>query len=218
LLRIYLPKQPPGAVVRTAETKRPASPSAYRDFRYLFFSLLVATYGICFFQLFASVPQYFSREFHYSEDTIGLLLALNGFLVVVIELPLVLVLEKHRRNFRYIILGTLCLPVAFGILLLHEEAIVFSVVYTFFITLSEIFAMPFMMNHALSRGPSDRKGQYAALYSIAFGAATIGAPSIGLVVAEKFGFASLFYLLIAGSLLLSLLFHLIRERPGEAAA
>jgi predicted MFS family arabinose efflux permease len=217
LLRIYLPKQPPGAVVRTAETKRPASPSAYRDFRYLFFSLLVATYGICFFQLFASVPQYFSREFHYSEDTIGLLLALNGFLVVVIELPLVLVLEKHRRNFRYIILGTLCLPVAFGILLLHEEAIVFSIVYTFFITLSEIFAMPFMMNHALSRGPSDRQGQYAALYSIAFGAATIGAPSIGLVVAEKFGFASLFYLLIAVSLLLSLLFHLIRERPGEAA-
>lgn len=216
MLRLYLPKHPPGGSRINREKKPPLSRSAYKDARYLFFILLVTVYGICFFQLFSSIPQFFSHDLGYSEDTIGLLMALNGALVVVIEMPLILVLEKHRRNFRYIILGVLCLPVAFGILIVREEAILFSVAYTLFITLSEIFAMPFMMNHALSKGPADRKGQYTALHSIAFGAATIGAPSIGLGIAGAYGFTTLFYVLIATSLALAIGFQLVREREAES--
>lgn len=216
MLRIYLPKHPPGVTAGRREKKRPLSRSAYRDPRYLFFILLVTVYGICFFQLFSSIPQYFSHDLGYQENTIGMLMALNGALVVLIEMPLIMVLEKHRRSFRYIILGVLCLPVAFGILLLNREAIVFPVAYTLFITLSEIFAMPFMMNHALSKGPEDRKGQYTALHSIAFGAATIGAPSIGLGIAGAYGFNTLFYVLMGASILLAIGFQLIRERaPGR---
>src|SRR4029079_16648351 len=124
--------------------------SAYRDGKYLFFILLVALYGICFFQLFASIPQYFSKVCNYHEDTIGLLLALNGFLVVVIEMPLIARLEKKKRNFQYIIAGSFCIPVAFFVLQMGSGLILWAIVYTLIITLSEIFAMPFMMNHALS--------------------------------------------------------------------
>lgn len=211
MLFVYLPKHPPQRKAASKETNVIRSASAYKDFRYLFFILLVALYGTLFFQLFSSVPQYFSKVLNYSEDTIGILLALNGAIVVLVEMPLMLKLEKTKRIFRYIIIGTLCLPVAFGILLLGKTAIIFSLAYTVFITLSEVFAMPFMMNYSLSRGPADRQGQYAALYSMGFGISTIIAPAVGLGIADRYGFNTLFVVLIGGSLLLALLFQSIRK-------
>lgn len=210
MLFIYLPKHPPHRKITNKETSI-RSASAYKDLRYLFFIVLVALYGTLFFQLFSSIPQYFSRVLHYNEDTIGLLLALNGAIVVLVEMPLMLKLEKTKRIFRYIIIGTLCLPIAFGILLLGKPAIIFSLAYTVFITLSEVFAMPFMMNYSLSRGPGDRQGQYAALYSMGFGISTIIAPAVGLGIADRYGFNTLFVVLIGGSLLLALLFQSIRK-------
>lgn len=183
-----------------------SSTSAYRDYRYLFFIFLVAIYGTCFFQLFASVPQYFSRVCHYNEDTIGLLLALNGFLVVIIEMPLVATLEKSKKIFSFIILGAMCLPIAFLILLFGKGIMVFAILYTLIITMSEIFAMPFMMNYVLSRPIKERQGQYSALYSISFGIANIAAPIVGLGIADRFGFNSMFTFLITMSLALTFTF------------
>lgn len=201
LLFLYLPKKDlQQTKVSSAEIKN-SSPSAYKDIPYLIFILLVAIYGICFFQLFASVPQYFDKVCHYSEDTIGLLLGLNGLLVVLIEMPLVTYLEKERKLFKYIIIGVLCLPVSFAILKFGEGMILPAIVYTVIITLSEIYAMPFMMNYSLSRPAKERQGQYSALYSIAYGISNIVAPVLGLGIANRYGFNSMFYFLIALSLL-----------------
>jgi predicted MFS family arabinose efflux permease len=207
LLFIYLPKSPPDKKSRKDHVKLAPTRSAYRDFAYLFFILLVALYGTIFFQIFASIPQYFSHVLHYTEDTIGLLMALNGAIVVVAEMPIVLLLEKKKRTFRYIIIGTLLLPLCFGVLSVGGPAIHFSLIYVLFITFSEILAMPFMMNHALSRGTEDRRGQYSALYSMGFGLATITAPTIGLGIADRWGFNTLFTVLISSSIVLALLFQ-----------
>ncbi len=145
--------------------------SAYRDGKYLFFILLVALYGICFFQIVATIPQFFSKQCHYSEDTIGWLLAINGLIVVLVEMPLVTALQRQKNIFRFIIGGTLCIPVAFAMLLIGHCVLIWPVIYIIILSFSEIFAMPFMMNHALSQPLKERQGQYAALYSIAFGIA-----------------------------------------------
>jgi predicted MFS family arabinose efflux permease len=200
------PKQAKNAVLSDSST------SAYRDYNYLFFILLVALYGTCFFQLFASMPQYFSQVCNYTEDTIGLLLALNGLLVVIIEMPLILVLEKTKRTFFYIILGALCLPLAFALLMFGKGLISMAIFYTLVITLSEIFAMPFMMNYALSVSPKERQGQYNALYSMGYGIATITAPSIGLGIADSYGFDALFVFLISMGFLVALAFGLLTRR------
>ena len=213
LLWFYLPKH-------TSEKNRHQHPvlqdsrtSAYRDGKYLFFILMVALYGICFFQLFASIPQYFSNVCHYNEDTIGLLLAFNGLLVVLIEMPLITRLEKKKKKiFRYVISGTLCIPVSFFILQNGQQMIVWALVYTLIITLSEIFAMPFMMNHALNASPKERQGQYMALYSIAYGIANILAPSLGLGIAGKYGFDTMFYFFIGLSLVTAMGFALLNKK------
>ena len=163
LLFFYLPKQQKNnqeqaKIMLTRQT------SAYTDKMYLFFILMVALYGVCFFQLFASIPQYFNKQCHYTEDTIGLLMGLNGLLVVLIEMPLITSLEKKQKNvFRYIITGALCLPLAFLMLRLGGTLMAWSLLYVVVITFSEIFCMPFMMNYALSKPIKERQGQYSAL-------------------------------------------------------
>ena len=212
ILYAYFPKQQLEKSRHENAVLKDVTTSAYRDFKYLAFILLVALYGTCFFQIFASVPQYFSRECNYNEDTIGLLLALNGFIVVVVEMPLIAVLQKNKNIFRLIILGTLCLPVAFGILELSHGIMIWSIAYTLIITFSEIFAMPFMMNFALSRPLRERQGQYSALYSIAFGISVMAAPSLGLGIAEKFGFTTMFWFFIALSILVAFGFGLLDRK------
>ena len=196
MLFFVLPKTNSLHQDRKAEPLKIKSPSAYKDKEYLKFIFFVAIYGIVFFQIFASVPQYFSRECGYHEDLIGLLLAFNGLLVVLIEMPIVGILEKKNQTFKFIIWGVWCLPLCFLFLLFGKGMLIWAVVYTVVITLSEIFAMPFMMNYALSKPSKERQGQYSALYSIAYGIANIAAPSVGLGIADKFGFDVMFYVLI----------------------
>ncbi|MFL5764502.1 MAG: MFS transporter [Bacteroidia bacterium] len=191
------------------------STSAYRDKIYLWFILLVAFFGVCFFQLFASVPQYFNRECHYNEDTIGLLLGFNGLLVVIIEMPLVAFLEKNRQIFRFIIAGVLCIPVSFAILHFGKGAIGWALLYTVILTMSEILAMPFMMNFALSRPIKERQGQYSALYSISYGLANIFAPLLGLGIADRYGFGTMFYFFIGISICTAIGFWVLKKRTGS---
>lgn len=199
MLYIYLPKHKQEHNRKASPVLQDSSTSAYRDVQYLFFIFLVALYGTCFFQLFASMPQYFNQVCHYHEDTIGLLLALNGAVVVLVEMPLVAALERSKKIFKFIIAGTLCLPISFIIVYVGEGKMIYAIVYTLIITMSEIFAMPFMMNYALSRPKSERQGQYAALYSMAFGLSNIAAPLAGLGIANHFGFDWMFYFFIAVS-------------------
>ena len=212
MLFIYLPRISAVSVKSEKEQQRDtASSSAYRDIPYLLFISLVALFGICFFQLFASVPQYFNKECHYNEGTIGLLLGLNGLFVVIIEMPLVAFLEKKQRIFPYIIAGVLCIPVSFAILVFGKGMMMMAIIYTLIITLSEIFAMPFMMNYALSRPSVERQGQYSALYSISYGLANIAAPILGLGIASKYGFDWMFYFFIGLSLITAFGFWMLKR-------
>lgn len=210
MLMFNLPRRKVGHDVHSP--KPMMAKSAYKDYWYLVFIFLVALYATCFFQIFASVPQYFSKVWEYDEDKIGLILALNGLLVVLIEMPLVMRLEKQERKFKYIIWGSLCLPISFLILLVTNKNLPMALLYTFIITMSEIYAMPFMMNIALSRPDKTRQGQYAALYSIAYGIANIAAPLLGLGIAARYGFENMFWVLIGVSTILTFGFYLLNAR------
>ncbi len=201
MLWIYLPRTDSQVPQQGNNVLNDSSTSAYRDFRYLGFIFFVALYATCFFQIFASIPQFFNKVCHYNEDTIGLLMALNGLIVVLVEMPFVMLMQHRKEIFPFIILGTLCLPLCFTMLLFGKQLMFWAIAYTVVITFSEVFAMPFMMNYSLSRPRKERQGQYSALYSIAYGIANIAAPVIGLGTANRYGFDGMFLLLIVLSLL-----------------
>lgn len=190
--------------------------SAYRDGLYLTFILLVTLYAIGFFQIFASLPQYFNRVCHLKEDVIGYLMAFNGFLVVVIEMPLITWLQKKPvRGFQLMALGVICIPLSFLILLFFPCELEMAFLFILVITMSEIFAMPYMMNFSLTRPSKERQGEYSALYSVAYGIANMVAPSLGLVLAENFGFELTFILIILAFIPVSLIFWYLDKKIGK---
>lgn len=212
ILFVYLPRQKAEKNKSENAVLKDKSTSAYRDVKYLSFIFLVSLFGICFFQLFVSVPQYFSKICHYDEDTIGLLIALNGLLVVIAEMPLVAALEKKKNYFTMIVAGTLFLPLAFGVLMAGDGIMLYALAYTIFLTIAEMLAFPFMFNYVLSQPLKERQGQYSALYSISFGLSTIIAPSLGLWIAQKFGFHVMFYFIISLSLVTAIGFWLLGKK------
>ena len=218
LLIIYLPRKP--VLELDQENEKIISTNhktAYQDYRYLFFIVLVALYGLCFFQLFASVPQYLDKVWKYSEAEIGAILALNGFLVVLVEMPMMAYLEDRKETFKYIILGVFCVPISF-IILYFSNGLMFGVlIYTLIITLSEIYAMPFMMNFTLTRPKKERQGEYAALYSVAFGLANVGAPLIGLGIADRYNFNIMFTVLIVVSTITTIGFLVLYNQLKKEA-
>lgn len=216
MLGFYLPR--PNRVGSQAIKKENSikSKSAYRDWTYLFFILLVTFYATGFFQIFASLPQYFDRICHFSEDTIGLIMAFNGVLVVLVELPLVTWLQKKAvKPFQMIALGVICIPLSFLILLFFPCELGMTVGFMIVITLSEIFAMPHMMNYSLARPQKDRQGEYSALYSIAYGLANIIAPSLGLGLADQFGFEITFLAMVLFFIPIALIFNYMGNLQKE---
>ena len=192
ILWIYLPRDQLNPLAKTMTGSGEKQQNVFNDGMYLGFLALVAVYGTCFFQLFASVPVYFSRDFHYPEDTIGYLLALNGLIVVALEMPIIYRLEKLKNVYRFISWGCAAMVVAYLILWAGYDWVWLSVVYTLFITLAEILAMPFMMSYVFSRASDAKQGQYMAMYSVAYGIAHITAPSLGLKIADVSGFHNLY--------------------------
>ena len=104
------------------------------------------------------------------------------------------------------------MALSFTIILLGSYGLSIVLFFVFIITLSEIFAMPFMLNYALNRPAPEKRGQYMAFYSIAFGFSHIIGPSLGMNIAEKFDFYTLFGILAILSILIAWGYFMLRRR------
>jgi predicted MFS family arabinose efflux permease len=190
--------------------------TAYKDRNYLVFIFLTAIWAILFFQLFTSAPVYWKNDLSMSEEVIGLLLALNGLIIVLIEMPVVKSIEHVTQYMRMISLGSVCLLLSFLSLVAGLPFLLAAVFFIIFMSLAEMFAMPFMTNYAVSRPSEDRRGQYMALYAMAYGTAHIVAPVSGLYFAEKFGFMTTYTIFLVFSLLVALSFYFLHKSMHPA--
>jgi len=186
--------------------------SAYKDSQYLAFICLVALYGIAFFQLFTSVPVYWQQEWCFSETKIGLLLALNGLIIVMLEMPFIRSLEHIKGYMIMSSIGSVLLVCSFLVLIGGWTSIIPAIIFIILMSFSEMFAMPFMTNYAVSRPTEDRRGQYMALYSMAYGVAHIVAPLGSLLIADHYGFYTLYLGLIVLSIVMAMAFYSLRRR------
>lgn len=180
--------------------------SAYRDYSYIKFILLTSIWAMLFFQLFTSVPVFWSQDFSFSEGLIGKLLGLNGLIIVAIEMPIIRRLEHITQYMKMIALGSVMLIGGFLILGLGKGLVLFGVLYVVLISFAELFAMPFMINYVVTRPAPDRRGQYMALYSMAYGMAFIMAPILSMQSAEVVGFRSTYLILMLISAIVMILF------------
>ena len=187
----------------------PAVP-AYRDKTFILFILVTTLFAACFFQLFTNLPVYFKNNRHLSEPFIGFLMAINGIIIALIEMVLVYKLEGKKRSMVYITAGVTLVGLSFWILNIPGNGIFIGLSMIILVTFGEIFSMPFMNSYWISRTGTTNRGQYAALYTMAWSAAQTLGPMGGAQLAQHFGFNLLWWVVGGLSLLAGLAFHKLR--------
>jgi predicted MFS family arabinose efflux permease len=182
---------------------------AYKDKAYLVFIALTILLGYSFFHMFTILSVFYKTEWHFNEQFIGILMALNGVIIVVIEMILVYSLEGTKPLTTFIRAGVLLIGVAYAMLNLLPAAAWTAVASMIVITAGEILAMPFMNSFWINRTTSANRGQYAAMYAMAWSIAQITAPIFGSEVAANNGYDTVWWMLAIICLVTSLGFSLL---------
>ncbi|MFI5137432.1 MAG: MFS transporter [Sphingobacteriales bacterium] len=203
---LLLKLMPRANVVKTIKKrdKTIITASPYHDKIYLVFILLAMLFGMCFFQFFIMQPVFYKIQWHFNERFIGFLLALNGILIVVIEMVLIHNLEGRRNGLIFISTGIFMLGVSFLLLNVVPPSAISAIFIVVLITFSEMVSMPFMNAFWISRTTDYNRGEYAALYTMSWSAAQVIGPFAGGQVIFFGGFRLLWWLLGAVSMLASL--------------
>ncbi|MEW7292589.1 MFS transporter [Aquimarina sp. 2304DJ70-9] len=172
---------------------------AYRDSTYVIFLISLALFGFIFVQYFSTIPLYYKEVHQLTEEKIGLLLALNGALIFLFEMPLIAYLEKTSiSKIGNVINGFLLTGISFLLLLITPWTGIL-VIGMIIATLGEMIAFPFGNAFALERAKKGRQGAYMGLYSMSFSAAHIFGHNSGMQFIANFGYDNswLFMTLIA---------------------
>jgi len=185
--------------------------SPYKDKVYLLFILLTVFFASCFFQLFTNLSPYFFKELHFSTPLIGFLLAINGIIIAIVEMVLIYKLEGRRKNIDYIFIGILMVGIAFLMLNIPGMGPILALCMITMMTFGEIFSMPFMNSFWISRTQPANRGEYAALYTMAWSAAQTLGPLGGSQLAGHFGFKWLWFSAGALCIIVSLLIWQLRN-------
>ncbi len=194
-LLFYLLFRPSKFVTKSIEREEESKTkgqSAYKDKYFLLFIFFTTLFAIGFFQLFTTVPNYLRDHLQLNEAFIGLAMAINGLIIVFVEMILIFHLEKKNRNLELIIFGLIICALAFPVLLLPGPAKFLVLLMIFFITFGEIMTMPFMNTYWTLRSNEANRGQYAALYTMAWGLSQSLGPYLSARMADVFGFDLLF--------------------------
>lgn len=187
-------KKPLVSLVSKLKNSAVTKMNPYKDVTYLKFILFVTLYATLFFQFFTSFPLFYKESYQYSEKKIGMIMAINGLGVALIEMFLIHYIQNRWTKFKFMGLGSLLLLGSFAVYLFPQHLIV-VLVSILLITFSEMFAMPFMSTYAMSSAPPDSIGRYSALYSMAWSLALIISPLIGSGIIDHFGFQVLWIVL-----------------------
>ena len=175
----------------TAEQSTFASP--FEDKIYLLFILLVTLTGMVFMQYFYTVPVYFKENLGLNEKYVGYLLAANGILIALIELPLIHFIDKKYHPFKLLIVGVVLIGFAFAAFN-GGYHIFFAWLSILFLSLGEILNFPFATTLVLNRSPQKGRGRYMGLYSMSYSFCNVIAPILGFAIAARYGFSALWFM------------------------
>jgi predicted MFS family arabinose efflux permease len=204
LLQVLNPKK--AKVLDEIKVENPVS--AYSDKAFLVFLIGIMLFGAVFLQYFSTMPLYYKEVHYLSEMEIGLLLGLNGFVIFLLEMPLVKWLENGKYTKSGLMLfGAILTALSFVIINLTSWVGVL-VVAMMLMTIGEMIAFPFSNAFAMDRAKKGNQGEYMALYSIAFSFAHIFSHNSGMQLVNSLGFESTWNI-VFGVAVLCIVFLLI---------
>jgi predicted MFS family arabinose efflux permease len=121
-------------------------------------------------------------------------MALNGLIIVIIEMILVYSLEGTKPLTTFIRTGIFLAGVAYALVNILPSSQWAAISTITIITIGEILSMPFMNSFWIKRTSETNRGQYAAMYTIAWSIAQIAAPTLGSQIVQHKSYATLWWM------------------------
>jgi len=169
--------------------------SPYRNSLFILLIIIMVLSSVMFVQYFSVIPLYYEKEHFLSEDLIGLLLFLNGVIIVIFEMPLVGWMERiNVSKTMATFWGMVFLALSFLVLNFSSWGGVL-VIGMLLMTLGEMIGSPFSNALALQMAPKGRKGSYMGLYSMSFSVSHIFGHNGGMNMVNSFGFDTTWYVI-----------------------
>ena len=171
------------------EQSRSQALSPRQNKAYLLF--LVATFlmGFGFIQWFHSFAVFLKNDWGLDERYSGAALALNGLLIVILEMPLVHYIEQLQKNTKAFSIGVVLIALSFLPFVLPAWY-GFAILAIVLMTIGEILNLPFSSTFALKLAPDHMRGEYSAWYGMTWSLAHVAGPAVGLAFAGQFGWAA----------------------------
>lgn len=210
---------------RKAETRQPtANPSPsiglrphdspWRDPIYLTLLLINIVTGLIFFQIMGTFSIYLRDDFQWTEYQLGLLLAINTVVIVLVEMVLV----DYVKQFSYLrVIGWGCLAVGTGFgMIAISGTLWFAIGSVLIWTVGEMLTMPLSVAFASHRSTDNSRSAYLAAYSMSFSICMIFAPIIGTQLYQANHALPWWIALLLGPLLLVASYGLARWEERES--
>ena len=141
--------------------------------------LLAANFaiGLIFFQIAATYGLYVTH-LGFSAATYGVLVSLNGALVVLVELPLTTITRRFPPQ-RVMAIGYLVIGTGFAMNHFARSVPLLAVCMIVF-TLGEMITMPMASAYIANLAPADMRGRYLGVSSLTWSLALIVGPGLGM--------------------------------------
>ncbi|MEM9991530.1 MAG: MFS transporter [Bacteroidota bacterium] len=182
----------------TTSTTHQSISSPYRDRQFLFFMFIVLLNAVVFFQLFSTYPLFFREAYFLNESQIGVLMAFNGLIIAITEMPLIYWLEQKERfsTYRIIIVGTILMALAYWVLTCLPASMAAALCSMFLISVGEILSLPFISTIAVNRPSAENRGKYLAVFTMTYSLSHIIASNIGMQLTEHFDWNFMWYTMV----------------------
>ncbi|WP_312750060.1 MFS transporter [Epilithonimonas hominis] len=174
----------------TKTIEKTVTKSPYKDYPFLLYSFLCAVFAVCFFQFFNTIPLFYKDVAKLDQSTIGFILGYSGFIIVLLEMPLVSLAERVLKIPQILSIGIIMSSFSY-LLLLFGSNIPLLLLSMSILSIAEIWVLPFMSTVTALRAERGNKGAYMGLNGIAFSFSFIFTPFLGTYVVSHFGFDSL---------------------------
>jgi MFS family permease len=164
--------------VRARPPLRLSDLGAHRhDRRFMRFLLATFFFFLLQAQLYATLSLYAADHLHLGLVQISHLYSLNGWMVVLLQLPAFYFIRRTGTN-KVLVIGALAYAASYALvgLATHELHLLMCVA---FITIAEIITAPAQQTAATSMAPAARIGAYAGLFGLAQAAGQSLGPLVG---------------------------------------
>jgi MFS family permease len=191
IVLVLVPETKPAAMVHS-NTREQGYGEVLKDGFFMLFVLLGILVGTSYSQLETTLPLFLKAERGMSEYHYGYLMALNGFLVVTLQIPVTWAVNRFRTS-QALALSSLLYAIGFGAYayLARFDAMMVAMVI---VTFGEMVSSPSYSKFVADIAPVNLRGRYMAMSALPWAISGIIGPPLGSTLMGGLGGASVWRL------------------------